>query len=120
MISGSDHKRRKLQKAQRTSLNTLVDKFTRSQSVTPRNSQIPVNDDLAQERELYSPMEGRADARQLSESAEDFIKHVSPLSSAALGPWLWVYNLKARDADKVEDEEANAKACALDSWGGRE
>jgi len=55
-------------------------------------------------------MEGRADARQLSESADDFIKRVSPLSSAALGPWLWVYNPKARDADKVEDDEVKSKA----------
>jgi len=57
-------------------------------------------------------MEGRLDARQLSESADDFIKRASPLFSAGAGPWLWVYDPRSRAADKVEDQEANSKARA--------
>lgn len=37
-------------------------------------------------------MEGRPDAWQRSESAQDFVNRCPPLSSEGLGPWLWVYN----------------------------
>ena len=42
--------------------------------------------------ELRNPMEGRPDAWQLSETASEFLKRCPPLSSEALGPWLWVSN----------------------------
>jgi hypothetical protein len=44
------------------------------------------------DREPFNPMEGEEAARQLVESASEFLNRVPTTGSEHLGPWLWVAN----------------------------
>ena len=62
---------------------------------------------------LYNPWEGREDSRQLSETVSEFTKRLPPLSSAHVGPWIWIAN--PRMEGRLEPELRNVTFIQLAS-----
>jgi len=81
-------------KIRQTSDTELLRRWEVTQSInlTAMTIPTPPSEQETLLSELRNPMEGRPDAWQLSETALEFVRRCPPLSSQALGPWLWVSN----------------------------